>query len=67
VIVMPYEDPLSGFLTVQKAANRLGLSVAHLRREIRLGKLPSHRFGRMVRISEADLAAYIQTRRREVR
>ena len=54
-------------MSLREAADLLGLSIPHLRREIRLRKLACHRFGRLIRISEDDLEAYLSKRRRGAR
>ena len=56
--------PLPRLLTLREVAALLQLSRAHLRREIRQRRLPAHRLGRAIRISEADLADYLGRRRR---
>ncbi|MCB5946093.1 excisionase family DNA-binding protein [Acidocella sp. KAb 2-4] len=38
--------------------------MATIRRSIRTGALPVHRFGRTVRISQADFDAYVSRSRR---
>ncbi len=48
-------------------AELLGISLSTVRREIRLRRLPCHRIGRAVRVSAADLEAYLVKRRRYVR
>jgi excisionase family DNA binding protein len=56
------------FLTVSQAAELMGVSVSHARREIALGKLAVHRLGtRTLRISRRDLSAYLEARRSRVR
>jgi excisionase family DNA binding protein len=50
--------------SLEQVSRLTGVSVAHLRREVRLGKLVAHRFGRLVRIAEPDLRAYLASRRR---
>jgi excisionase family DNA binding protein len=55
---------LPRMLTVHEVADLLSVSLAHLRREIRLRHLAAHRIGRNVRVSETDLAAYLAKRRR---
>lgn len=50
-------------LEVAQAARRLGMSFEYVRRQIRAGKLPALRFGRLYRIKSADLDAYIEARR----
>lgn len=49
---------------LKSVADVLDVSVAHLRREIRLKRLAIHRIGRLVRIAEADLADYLARHRR---
>jgi excisionase family DNA binding protein len=45
-------------LTVDEVADLTSMSVPFWRREIRLRRIPVTRFGRAIRISEADLDAY---------
>jgi excisionase family DNA binding protein len=47
------------FRTVRQTAEYLGVSDRTVRRFIDAGHLLSHRIGRSVRISEADLRAYL--------
>jgi len=47
------------FLTVDDVAAELGLSSKQVRRLIKSGALAHHRFGRLLRISRADLDCYI--------
>ncbi len=51
-------------LTLAEVHDHTGWSVSHLRRQIRLGKLSVHRAGRSIRVSEADLAAFLARARR---
>ena len=46
-------------LTVEAVAEALQLSPRTIRRLIDAGQLPAHRIGRAVRVSEADLHAYL--------
>ena len=48
---------------VDDVAEQLGVSSKTVRRWIAAGELPVHHFGRQLRISEADLAAFIAQRR----
>ena len=50
-------------LTVAEVAERLAVSTRTVRRLIDSGELVTHRVGRAVRISEADLAAYAREAR----
>ncbi len=45
--------------TVDAVAEQLGVSTKTVRRWVTAGALPAHRLGRQLRISEADLAAFI--------
>jgi excisionase family DNA binding protein len=51
------------FLTVAEAADELCISPKHLRRAIDRGDLPTHRFGRAVRIARTDLEQFINCHR----
>jgi excisionase family DNA binding protein len=48
---------------IAEVAERLNVCERTVRRWIAAGLLPVHRFGRTVRISEADLAAFLALRR----
>ena len=50
-------------LTVAKVADGLGISAKTVRRLIARKAIVIHRIGRQIRISEADLAIYIRSRR----
>jgi excisionase family DNA binding protein len=52
-------DPSPALLTIALVADRLTVSSRHVRRLIERGELPVHRIGRVVRISEDDLARYL--------
>ena len=64
---LPAEAAPLRLVAIAETAERLGISPAHLRREIRLKRLAVHRLGRRVLISESDLAAYLAARRRGAR
>ena len=51
------------FYSVDDVAEQLGVSSKSVRRWIAAGELPVHRLGRQLRISEADLVAFIAQRR----
>ena len=53
----------TAFFTIAELAERLNVCERTVRRWIALGLLPVHRFGRTVRISQADLAAFLATHR----
>jgi excisionase family DNA binding protein len=50
-------------LSVQAVAAYLDMSEKTVRRLLAKGDLPSHRIGRLLRISEADLQAFLLTHR----
>jgi excisionase family DNA binding protein len=52
-------DPAERWLTVAAVAERLGVSEKWVRRKAASGELPAHRVGRLVRIGERGLAAYV--------
>ena len=52
------------FYAVDAVAEQLGVSSKTVRRWIAAGDLPVHRLGRQLRISEADLVAFIARSRR---
>lgn len=51
--------PVTCFYTVAQVATLLAVSTRSVRRWIAAGDLPTHRFGRQVRISETDLRAFV--------
>jgi excisionase family DNA binding protein len=51
------------FFTVSEVADFLDVSNRSVRRWIKSGELPAHRFGVAVRISEIDLRAFAAARR----
>ena len=55
-----FASPLRDVATV---ARRLGISIKTVRRMIDRGELPVHRVGRLLRLSDADVDAYVQSRR----
>lgn len=59
----PTADPALPLLTVAEVAARLGLCTKTVRRRIADGGLPVHRLGRSLRVSEADLGAYLERSR----
>jgi len=60
----PAPESTPAFLTVEAAAELLGLSLATVRRAIRNGDLQVHRFGRAIRISRESFETYIDKSRR---
>lgn len=52
------------FHTIQEVAERLNVSPKSVRRWISQGTLKVHRFNKLVRISDTDLAEFIESSRR---
>lgn len=52
------------FLTIKQTAAQLAMSEKTIRRWIGCGALPSHEFGKAVRISEDDLTSFTAAKRR---
>jgi excisionase family DNA binding protein len=55
--------PLTRLRTIDEAAELLNVSPRTVRRLIESGALPVHRLGRLVRIADADLAAFLAASR----
>jgi excisionase family DNA binding protein len=55
----PSERGASRLLTVGEAAERLNVSVRNIRHQIHQRRLPIVKIGRLVRIDEHDLEAFI--------
>jgi len=51
------------FFTISQVAERLNVTTRTVRRWIKKGDLPLHRFGGVLRIAERDLLAFIALRR----
>lgn len=54
----------SKFLTIHDVAERLDVCDRTVQRWITQGELVAHKFGHIVRISEADFASFVASRRR---
>ena len=67
----PQNDPLTlgpcPLLTLKQVGARTGLSLSSIRRAIRDRRVAVHRLGRVLRVSEADLLAFLQGCRRAAR
>jgi excisionase family DNA binding protein len=50
-------------LTIEQAADRLNMSVRHVRRLVAERRIVFYRLGRSVRLKPADIAAYIEAGR----
>lgn len=55
---------LNRMMTLEEAADFVALSGRTLRRKIKDGDLMAHKFGRLWRISEKDLRAFIEQHRK---
>jgi excisionase family DNA binding protein len=55
--------PVGKLRTIDETAELLSVSVRTVRRLIESGALPVHRIGRAVRISDADIAAFLAANR----
>lgn len=60
-------NPAGRYFSLEDVARLLDLSVPHLHREMRLHRIAVHRFGRLIRVSEADLGDCLARRRRGAR
>jgi excisionase family DNA binding protein len=52
-------------LRIEEAAEALGMSARHVRRLVAERQIAFHKLGRSVRISRADIAAYVEAGRVE--
>jgi excisionase family DNA binding protein len=59
-------EPGERLLSVAEVATRLGVAEKTVRRKIASGDLPAHRIGKLVRVGERSLTAYV-TRARPAR
>jgi excisionase family DNA binding protein len=55
--------PVTRLRTIDEAAELLNVSPRTVRRFIESGALPAHRLGRLVRIADPDLAAFLAANR----
>ena len=53
------------WLSTKEASARLGVTLRSLYRFIDAGELSAYRFGRVIRLMESDLDAFIESRRIE--
>jgi excisionase family DNA binding protein len=63
VIGRPTPRPVTKLLTIEETEEVLNASTRTVRRAIDAGALPVHRIGRLVRISDADLAGFLNANR----
>ena len=54
-------------LRVKQVAERLGLSESKVYEMVERGELPHHRFGGAIRVSEEQVAEYLESTKRERR
>jgi excisionase family DNA binding protein len=59
----PPPSPTNPLLDIDAVAARLGVSSKTVRRHIDRGELAVHRIGRLLRVSEEDLASFVAARR----
>ncbi len=59
---MPRNDAIK-FYTISDVADALRVSTKSIRRKIESGELTAHKLGRLWRISEQDLRAYLALHR----
>ncbi len=64
---IPDPGPGPRLFSVAEVAGRLGVSVKTVRRMLDRGDLPGHRIGRLLRVGESDLEAYLAGARANVR
>ena len=57
--------PLTRFYTVSQVADLLAVSPRSVRRWVAAAELSAHKLGRQVRISEMDLRAFLERRRKK--
>lgn len=55
------DDPR--WLSTSEAARRLGITARTLYRIIDEGQLPAYRFGRVIRVKEGDVEAFVEASR----
>ncbi len=48
------------WMTIEEAAKYLKVSVQSIRNYIKSGKLPSYRHGRLIRLKQSDLDAFLR-------
>ncbi len=57
---------MAGFLTLEEAAQRLGVEYKTVYRLVRSGELPAGKIGRIYRIRESDLEAYFEQQKQQL-
>ena len=61
---MPDADTIPQLLTIEQLAERLGITVRHVRRLVAERRVPIVKVGRLVRFDAADIARWLDSRRR---
>jgi excisionase family DNA binding protein len=56
-------DLSTQLLTIDQLAERLGITVRHVRRLVAERRLPYYKVGRLVRFDSAEIKQWLQTRR----
>jgi excisionase family DNA binding protein len=57
--------PTPSWLTLAEAADRLGVAKSALYSWLQAGRVPHHRFGRLIKIHSDDLARFVASGRAE--
>jgi excisionase family DNA binding protein len=60
---MPGIDNHSQLLDIDQLAQRLGITVRHVRRLVADKRVPYYKVGRLVRFDQAEITQWLQTRR----
>lgn len=63
VMVADETGKLERWLSLERVADITSYSVRYVREAVRTGELPAERWGRSYRVREADLLAWVETRR----
>lgn len=63
VMVADEAGKLERWLSLERVADATSYSVRYVREAVRTGELPAERWGRSYRVREADLLAWVETRR----
>jgi excisionase family DNA binding protein len=61
---MPDTDTIPQLLTIEQLADRLGITVRHVRRLVAERRVPYLKVGKLVRFDPADIADWLQNERR---
>lgn len=60
---MPPIGDIPQLLTIDQLAQRLGITVRHVRRLVAEKRVPYYKVGRLVRFDEAEITVWLATRR----